>query len=235
MRAAPAPDASRGGAVDRSVSVPSERLTRASLTQGAAKLARRDPALGRVVARHGPTPMWGRPPGFSTLVGIILEQQVSLASGRAGFARLRAVAGDVTAPRIAALTRADLLRAGLTRQKAAYIHELAFAVRDGTFDPARLARLGDDEVRAALIALRGIGPWSADIYLLMALRRADAWPSGDLALAIAAKEVLRLRVVPDTAALGRVAERWRPWRAIAARILWQHYLGAPRTPRRRAT
>ncbi len=212
----------------RSTSVRSERLTRARLAHAATVLARRDAALGRVVARHGPPPMWGRPPGFATLVGIILEQQVSLASGRAGFARLRAVAGEVTAPRIAALRPDDLRRAGLTRQKAAYIHGLALAIRDGAFDHARLGRLGDDEVREALIALRGIGPWSADIYLLMALRRADAWPSGDLALAIAAREVLRLRAMPDTATLGRIAERWRPWRAVAARILWQHYLGAPR-------
>lgn len=173
--------------------------------------------------------MWGRPTGFATLVQIILEQQVSLASGRAGFARLHALTGEVSAIRIAALSQGDLRRAGLTRQKADYIHQLAGAIVDGTFATERLARLGDDEVRAALVGLRGIGPWSADIYLLMALRRADAWPAGDLALAIAAKEVLRLRAVPDAAALERIGERWRPWRAVAARILWQHYLGRGRS------
>lgn len=209
------------------MSVRSARLTRALLAEGTAVLVRRDAALARVVARCGAPPMWGRAPGFGTLVQIVLEQQVSLASGRAGFARLAALAGGVTAPRIAALTVADLRGAGLTRQKAAYIHELAFAVRDGTFDPVRLARLGDDDARAALVALRGIGPWSADIYLLMALRRADAWPAGDLALAIAAKEVLRLGSIPDVRSLTRIGERWRPWRAVAARILWQHYLARP--------
>ena len=177
--------------------------------------------------------MWGRPTGFATLVQIILEQQVSLASGRAGFQRLAALTGSPTADRIATLTPADLRRAGLTRQKAEYIHRLAVATARGEFDPATLRRLGDDEARAALVSLKGIGPWSADVYLLMALRRADAWPAGDLALQIAAMEVMRLRELPTAKDLERIGERWRPWRAVAARILWAHYLGTPRT--RRAT
>jgi DNA-3-methyladenine glycosylase II len=210
------------------MSVRSPRLTTTTLREAVADLRRRDPALDRVVARHGLPPLWGRPPGFATLVQIILEQQVSLASGRAGFARLQVLAGPVTPDRVAALGPARLRGAGLTRQKAEYIHLLARAVADGSFDPARVARMSDDEAHAALVVLKGIGPWSATIYLLMALRRADVWPSSDLALAIAAKEVKRLRALPDAAALERVGERWRPWRAVAARILWHHYLSTPR-------
>lgn len=206
------------------------RLTRASLLPALEAVAS-DPPLRRVVDRHGPPPLWARPPGFATLVQIVLEQQVSLSSGRAAFARLARAAGAVTPERVADLSVASLRGAGLTRQKAEYVSLLSRAVAGGTFDPSRLARLADDDARAALVAHKGIGPWTADIYLLMALRRADAWPSGDLALRIAAKEVLRLRTVPDAEALERIGERWRPWRAVAARVLWQHYL---KTERRRA-
>lgn len=206
------------------------RLTRETLLVAIDALSK-DAALRRITERHGPPPLWARRPGFTTLVQIVLEQQVSLASGRAAFERLARAAGGTTPQRIAALTPARLRAAGITRQKADYILELARATAAGRFDPARVARLPDDEARATLITLKGIGPWTADVYLLMALRRADAWPAGDLALQIAAKEALRLRAAPDAAALERIGERWRPWRAVAARILWQHYLN---TPRRRA-
>ncbi len=212
----------------RSTSV---RLDWASLALAVDELAVRDPRLGRIVARHGAPPLWARPAGFATLVRIILEQQVSLASGRAAFGRLVRVAGAATPERIALLAPADFRSAGLTRQKARYVGLLAQAVVDGAFAPSRVARLDDDAARAALVALTGVGPWSADIYLLMALRRADVWPSGDLALRIAAKEVLRLRAVPSAATLDAIGERWRPWRAAAARILWHHYLNTPRARR----
>ena len=199
------------------------RITRDTLRVALDALSA-DAALRRITERRGPPPLWARRPGFATLVEIILEQQVTLASGRAAFERLERTAGAVTAERVAALTPARLRAAGITRQKAAYITELARATVAGRFDPAHLGRLSDDDARAALLAQRGIGPWTADVYLLMALRRADVWPAGDLALQIAAKEALRLRAVPDAATLERLGERWRPWRAVAARILWQHYL-----------
>lgn len=204
------------------------RLTELSLASATRALARRDAVLGAIVRRHGPAPMWGRRAGFATLVQIILEQQVSLASGRAAFARLERVAGEATPERIAALRPSRLRAAGLTRQKAEYVSLLARATVAGTFDPTRVARLSDEDARAALVSLKGIGPWSADVYLLMALRRADAWPSGDLALQIAAREVLRLRAHPDATRMETLGERWRPWRAVAARLLWHHYLSTPR-------
>lgn len=203
-------------------------LTRRSLSAGARALARADPDLARVVARHGVPPLWDREPGFATLVQIILEQQISLASGRAAFLRLERAAGGVTAERVARLSEADLRAAGLTRQKSAYVRDLARMVARGQFDLEALGALDDDAAHARLVTLRGIGPWSAGIYLLMALGRRDVWPRHDLALAIAMREVKRLRSVPTIARQHQIGERWRPWRAVAARILWQHYLHRPR-------
>ena len=211
----------------RSISV-HPRLDTSSLALAAAELARRDARLGAILERHGTPPLWGRPPGFRTLVRLILEQQVSLASGRAAYLRLERLAGDVTPERIALLSEARLRGAGLTRQKAAFIRTLALAVAGGSFVPGRVARMADDEARAALMELHGVGPWTADVYLLMALRRPDAWPAGDLALQIAAREALRLRARPDHDALQRLGERWRPYRAVAARLLWHHYLRTKR-------
>jgi DNA-3-methyladenine glycosylase II len=205
------------------------QLTADSLAEGVAELSRRDPHLAAVVARHGAPPLWDRPPGFQTLVQIILEQQISLSAGRAAYLRLERRTGAVTPERVAALTEADLRGAGLTRQKSAYIRDIAQAIVAGEFDPDALAALGDEEARAALIKLRGVGAWTANIYLLMALGRADIWPSGDLALVAAMREVKRLRSSPNDARIGRIARAWSPWRAVAARVLWHHYLSTPRS------
>jgi DNA-3-methyladenine glycosylase II len=205
------------------------QLTARTLAEGVEALSRRDPHLAAVVARFGPPPLWDRAPGFETLVQIVLEQQVSLASGRAAYTRLERVAGDVTAERVAVLGDAALERAGLTRQKASYIRDLAQAIVRSEFDPVALLRMEDDEARAALTRLRGVGTWTADIYLLMALGRPDIWPAGDLALVTALREVKRMRALPTAARLDGITRAWRPWRAVAARILWHHYLSTPRT------
>ena len=205
------------------------QLTADTLAEGVAELARRDPHLAAVVARHGAPPLWERAPGFQTLVQIILEQQISLSAGRAAYGRLERLAGAVTAERVAALSEAELRGAGLTRQKSAYIRDLAKAIVAGEFDPEALAALDDDAARAALIKLRGVGAWTADIYLLMALLRADIWPSGDLALVAAIREVKRLRSLPSSDRIGRITRAWSPWRAVAARVLWHHYLSTPRS------
>src|SRR5882762_8744929 len=205
------------------------QLTPESLAKGVAELSRRDPHLAAVVARHGAPPLWDRPPGFETLVQIILEQQISLSAGRAAYGRLERLAGAVTPERVAGLTEADLRGAGLTRQKSAYIRDIAQAIVAGEFDPNALADLDDDGARAALIKLRGVGAWTADIYLLMALGRADIWPSGDLALVAAMREVKRMRSLANSDRIGRVTNAWRPWRAVAARVLWHHYLSTPRS------
>jgi DNA-3-methyladenine glycosylase II len=193
-----------------------------------AELSERDPDLAAVVARFGPPPLWGRDVGFATLVQIILEQQVSLASARAAFERLGARAGGMTPERIASLDDATMRAAGVSRQKTSYIRALARAIVDRQFDPVALETMDDDAVRVELLKLKGIGAWSADIYLLMALRRADVWPSGDLALVGALREVKRLRVLPGDARIKQLTRPWRPWRAVAARVLWHHYLSTPR-------
>jgi DNA-3-methyladenine glycosylase II len=201
-----------------------KRLTAAGLRRAARELAARDEDLGRVLARLGPPPMWAREPGFPTLVLIILEQQVSLASARAAFNRLSELTSPLTPQSFLALGDAELRAAGFSRQKTAYCRHLASLADAGDLDLNGLARLGDEEARAALLRVKGVGPWTADIYLLMALGRPDVWPTGDLALAAAAHEVKRLPARPTYAELDRLAETWRPHRAVAARLLWHHYL-----------
>jgi len=200
-------------------------LTRAAIDAAARELARRDADLGAILARHGPPPMWSRRPGFATLAHIVLEQQVSIAAAATLFRRIGAAIGGMTPENVAAQGPRRLHRLGMTRQKASYCHGLALAVLGGGLDLAALGRGDDDAGRRALLALRGIGPWSVDVYYLMALRRPDVWPRGDLALATALSEVKRLRRRPDHDRQRAIAASWAPWRSVAARLLWQHYLG----------
>jgi len=217
-----------------SVIVPASRLDEASLLDAVRELGDRDAALRSVVARYGPPPLWARSPGFPTLVLLILEQQVSLASARAAYDRLVAMTGDPPTPdSLLALDDAALLAAGFSRQKTRYARSLASAVRDARLDLDGLAGRDDEAVDAALTALPGIGPWTATIYRLMVLCRPDAWPIHDIALAQAYAELHGLDVRPRPEAMTALAEGWRPWRAVAARILWHRYLSV-RAERRAA-
>ena len=168
--------------------------------------------------------MWGRRPGFPTLVHIVLEQQVSIAAARTLFRRLSTHLGGMTPERIAERGIRGLHRLGITRQKASYCHALALAVMSGSLSLSLIAALDDPRGRSTLLELRGIGPWSADIYYLMALRRPDVWPVGDLALGIALHEVKRLRTRPDAERQLAMSAAWAPWRSVAARLLWHYYL-----------
>ncbi len=205
-----------------------EPLDERALAAAVAALAARDPDLAGIVARHGLPPLWARPAGFPTLVAIVLEQQVSLASGAAALARLERAAGAIEPVAVVTLGEDGARSAGLTRQKARYVVGLAEAALDGRFDPAILAAASDDEVLARLTGLLGIGHWTADIFLLMALGRPDVWPHGDLALAAAMRRARGLASLPDAAEQHRIAEAWRPWRAVAARVLWLAYLAGER-------
>ncbi len=200
------------------------RLDAASLARGTSWLARRDPDLRHIVRRHGPPPLWGRPGGFRTLVQIVLEQQVSLASGKAALRRIESRHGRITPERIRSAGEAGIRAAGITRQKSGFLVGLAEAAGDGRLNFRRLVGQPDDEAREALIALRGVGRWTADVYLLMALRRPDIWPPGDLALQKALQWAKGLPDRPQGEAELALAEPWRPWRAVAARILWHGYL-----------
>jgi DNA-3-methyladenine glycosylase II len=191
-----------------------------------AELARRDPDLALVAERHGPPPLWAREHGFPTLVQVILEQQVSLASAAAVFKRLLGAA-PLTPASFLRLDDGALRGMGFSRQKADYCRGLARQIEAGELDLDALPTLGDEDARAALLRIRGVGPWTAEIYLLMALGRPDAWPAGDLAVAVAVHEIKRLKSRPTPIELERLAEPWRPFRAVAARLLWQHYLHRP--------
>jgi DNA-3-methyladenine glycosylase II len=207
---------------------PIRRLDREQLVTAVHALARQDLALRAVVRHHGPPPLWARPGTFATLLRIILEQQVSLVSARAIFARLREATGAVTPDSVLTLGPQGLRRLGLTRQKAGYVYGLAERIQAGELSFAALARMNDAEARKALLQVRGVGPWTADIYLIMALRRPDVWPAGDLALHLSLQRTWCLRRPPTTAEAVTFAARWTPWRAVAARILWHAYLSEPK-------
>lgn len=200
------------------------RLTTKSLGQAAAYLAGKDSDLASILKTHGPPPLWARPPGFATLVKIILEQQVSLASAASLFGRLKQNTVPFTPVRVLELGEPHLKSLGLTRQKTSYCLHLAESLRDKRLRLSRLPLMTDEEVKAALMGIKGLGSWSADVYLLMALRRPDVWPACDLALATAAFSVKRLRQRPTPEVLTKLAEPWRPFRSVAARMLWQSYL-----------
>jgi DNA-3-methyladenine glycosylase II len=199
-------------------------LTEDRLLVAVEELAARDPDIAGIVARYGPPPLWDREPGFPTLLHIILEQQVSLASASAAFDRLRAAAEPLTPERFLELTDEALLRIGFSRQKARYGRALAVAIRSGALDLDGLGGLDDIAVHEALQAVPGIGPWTSTIYLLMVLGRPDVWPAGDIALAAAVGEVKGLGHRPDATEMIAVGEAWRPWRSVAARLFWHDYL-----------
>jgi DNA-3-methyladenine glycosylase II len=192
--------------------------------QAASDLSQRDADLAAVVEKYGLPPLWTREPGFPTLVYIILEQQVSLASARALYQRLLEAVKPFTPARFLKLAETDMRRLGFSRQKAHYTRLLAEAIHRKQFALHKLHELEDEIVRKQLVALKGIGNWTADIYLLSALRRPDIWPTGDLALATAVQEVKRLRKRPSPEKLELMSEPWRPWRAVAARLFWHAYL-----------
>ena len=187
-------------------------------------LTLQDDDLAGVISSYGPPPLWVREPGFPTLVYIILEQQVSLASAKAAFDRLNSAVRPLTPRRFLKLTDAELLRIGFSRQKTLYTRLLAESLSRRHFDLRYLHDLHDDAARKMLTAFKGIGNWTADIYLLSALRRPDIWPVGDLALATAVQEVKQLRERPSPERLEKLSQPWRPYRAVAARLFWHHYL-----------
>lgn len=199
-------------------------LTETNFVDRVRELARRDGDLAGVIKTYGRPPLWVREPGFPTLVYIILEQQVSLASAKAAFDRLRAAVRPLTPKGFLKLNDAELLRIGFSRQKTLYTRLLAESLAHRHFDLSYLHDLPDDSAHKMLVAFKGIGRWTADIYLLSALRRPDIWPIGDLALATAVQEVKGLRKRPSPQKLEALSKPWRPWRAVAARLFWHAYL-----------
>jgi DNA-3-methyladenine glycosylase II len=199
-------------------------LNKKNLAKSANSIARVDHDFARTLEKHGPPPLWEREPGFVTLIRIILEQQVSLASAEAMYERLKNNIDPLTPATVIAAGEVFLRSFGVTRQKAGYFMNVARAIQNGELDLDALAQKSDDAAIESLTAVKGIGQWTAKIYLLMALRRPDVWPVGDVALATAYKNLKGRSDRPSQAELSEIAEAWRPHRATAARLLWHYYL-----------
>lgn len=210
-------------------------MTADDVADAAKSLAKIDPALAPIYRLHGPPPLWKRPATFQTLVRIVLEQQVSLAAAKSTFIKLStACDGRLSAKSIDSISPETMTAAGVSRQKARYIRELAASINARRFSVSRLKQLDDDAVRSSLTALVGFGNWSADIYLMMALMRPDVLPTGDLGLikgiveadvdaGLAEPSIAPADLITPADLIER-AERWRPYRSVATRMIWQHYL-----------
>jgi len=204
-------------------------LTKKTFARVLQHLCNKDPDLAHITAVLDLPVFWTRKPGFASLIHIILEQQVSLASARASFDRLRKAVAPITPARFLDLNDARLKSFGFSRQKAAYGRNLARAIVEGQLDLSGLDTMTDKLARSELIKINGIGSWTADIYLLTVLRRPDIWPKEDLALAVAAQKIKRLNARPTPRELENLSLVWKPWRAVAARLLWHYYLNGHRT------
>ena len=201
-------------------------LDEQNLTEICRQLAKKDADLRFIFETHSTPPLWKREANFATLVHIILEQQVSLASALSAFNKLREKLIEITPENILKLSDEELKSCYFSRQKTVYARELAKAVLSGNLDLKYLKKLPDEAVKIELKKIKGIGDWTADIYLLMALLRPDVMPKGDLALHIAWQKLKKLEQRPNAEEFLGVAERWQPLRAVAARLLWHFYLSA---------
>ena len=207
-------------------------LNERTLAAACRSLAGANSIFAFVHETYGIPPLWDRPAGFATLLQIILEQQVSLASAKACFDKLEFYLGEVTPDRVLSLNDAELKGIGFSRQKAAYARHLSEAVIEGRVNLDDLNQLPDAEVKAELIRLKGIGEWTSDIYLLMALLRPDVMPKGDIALHAAYQKLTGGGKRPEADEFLVVADSWKPFRSTAARLLWHFYLSERRKPER---
>ena len=199
-------------------------LNNQKLLEAVKFLSKKDKDLAALYETDGVPPLWARRPGFTTLIKIILEQQVSLASAKAVYKKLERNIKPFTPILFEELGIGYLKSLGVTRQKSSYCINIAVAILDDKLDLKSLNKLSDNDTKEMLIWIKGIGSWTADIYLLMALRRSDIWPSGDIALASSMRKIKRFRSHPTNEKQIKIAEQWRPYRSVAARILWQHYI-----------
>ena len=199
-------------------------MTEAALAAALAVLQVRDPdVIAHLLEVGGPPPLRRREPGFPGLAWIVVSQQVSVASADAIHGRLTRAIDPLTPDALLARTDEELAACGLSTPKRRTLRALALALQSGSLDLAGLADMDALEAHAALVAVHGIGPWTADIFLLFCLGHPDAWPAGDLALQEAARLALKLRSRPDARKLDKIGERWRPYRGVAARLLWASY------------
>jgi DNA-3-methyladenine glycosylase II len=206
------------------LSPPIKKLDQHNFSIGVAYLCDVDPDLANVIRMKGYPALGNREPGFLTLMQIILEQQVSLASAKAAYLKLVNAVDLLTPERFLDFSDEELLQFGFSRQKTRYGRALSREILDGDLDLKELENLEDVSVRTELMKIKGIGPWTADIYLLMALQRPDIWPKGDLALIKAVWKIKKRTGKPSVEKVAEIAGSWRPWRSVAARIAWHDYL-----------
>jgi DNA-3-methyladenine glycosylase II len=197
--------------------------TETDLDAGIAALVAADPRWAPILARIGRPPLRRREGGFAGLAQIIIGQQLSTASAGAIYGRLAAIGEPFDHTSVLRARKDGLLRVGLSNAKVKTLKEIAKAIEAKHIDLDALHDIPADDAHAALVALHGIGPWTADLYLLACIGHADAWPAGDLALQEAARLAFGLRTRPTAKQMGPLAEPWRPYRAVAARLLWTYY------------
>lgn len=199
-------------------------LSEINLTEICVELSATDPDLARIFEKYGAPPLWEREANFATLIHIILEQQVSLASALSAFNKLKERLVEITPENVLSLSDDELKLCYFSRQKTVYARDLSNSILEGKLELESLQYLADEEVKDLLKQIKGIGDWTADIYLLMALLRTDVMPKGDLALHVAYQKLKGLTQRPNSEEFIKLAEKWSPNRAVAARLLWHFYL-----------
>lgn len=201
-----------------------QRLDETTLAAGLAAICAQDESMARIVAEFGPPPLYHAEPGLPFLVRIVVEQLISLKAADTIYRRLVKAVGELTPENLLTAGHDTIRQAGLTNAKTSTILGLALACASGTLDLKTLHTVSDQAVIKALVALKGIGPWTAKVYLMRALRRQDVWVSGDRALALAVQWVYKLDETPTYAELDKMSERWQPYRSVAVHQLWHYYL-----------
>ncbi len=194
------------------------------IKQACVILSQENEEMAFVFNKYGQPPLWARPTGFGTLLNIILEQQVSLASAKACFDKLQSQCGVVTPEKVLKFGDSDLKTMGFSRQKAAYARYLSEAVIDKRINLDALHEMADLEAKAELVKLKGVGDWTSDVYMLMAMLRPDIMPKGDVALHAAYKKLVNAEKRPGSDEFLLISEKWKPFRSVAARLLWHFYL-----------
>ena len=187
-------------------------------------LAKKDKHLKQIIKEHGYPPMWQRKPNFETLIHIILEQQVSLASARAALSKLKEKTGTITPEKLLKLLDTEMKACYFSRQKMIYSRHLASAIINDELSIKKITRLDDDEIRTELKKIKGIGDWTVDVFLLMGLQRTDIFPTGDLAMMKSLKKIKQLPHDTTKEEILFMAERWKPHRSVASMIFWHAYI-----------
>lgn len=201
-----------------------QSLSRDTLPDAVTRLCALDSLMNTLVQTHGSPPLWPRTQSFETLVHIILEQKVSLASAMAVMLRVKILCPSMTALAFLGVSESDLREAGVSGRKVSYCQSIAAALASGELNLRSLRFRPNEDILQQLTAIRGIGPWTAGVYLLMSIRREDAWASGDRALVVSYAESCELSKIPSYQEFDEIAKQWQPLRSVAARVLWHAYL-----------